>query len=268
MLNNDIAPEPCLLHTDKLAPEQLSDAILRGTVFMVIAVNDQGIVTFFNAAAEQEIGYSAAEIVGKHTPEIWHDPEEIRQYAAELSAKLGLPITPGFEAIIKKTRMYGAEDREWTFIRKNGSRFPVLLSVVTIKDKQGRVVGFLGLIRDITMLKVQQRAAINHEIFLDAVVRHIADGLITTNDKGIAQHYNPACEELFGYKAAEVIGKNISMLMAEPDRSKHNIYLGRYLRSGEGKTRQRQARDSGAAQGWLRFFRSISPLPNLKSTAT
>ena len=132
--------------------------------------------------------------------------------------------------------MYGAEDREWTFVRKDGSRFPVLLSIVTIKDKQGRVVGFLGLIRDITMLKIQQRAVLNHEIFLDAVVRHIADGLITANDKGIVQQYNPACEELFGYKAAEVIGNNISMLMAEPDRSKHSIYLGRYLRSGEGKT--------------------------------
>jgi len=219
----------------KLAAEQITDALMRNPAFMAVAVNEHGIVTFFNAAAEKGLGYRADEIIGKQTPDLWRDKEELKQYADELSAEFGRPIKPEIEAFIKLRRASIA-DREWTYIRKDGSRFPVFLSVVPIKDAQNNLTGYLGISKDITQVRQHQRAATNHEIFLNAVISHLADGLITTNSKGIVQNYNTACEKLFGYKATEVIGKNISMLMAEPDHSKNDYYFERYLKSGEGKT--------------------------------
>jgi PAS domain S-box-containing protein len=70
---------------------------------------------------------------------------------------------------------------------------------------------------------------------LKAVVDHAVDGLITISEKGIIEHFNPACERLFGYEAEEVIGRNISMLMPEPDRGRHDGYLARYLATGEAR---------------------------------
>jgi PAS domain S-box-containing protein len=70
---------------------------------------------------------------------------------------------------------------------------------------------------------------------LKAVVDHAVDGLITIDEKGIVEHFNPACERLFGYQAAEVIGRNICMLMPEPDRGRHDTYLARYLATGQGE---------------------------------
>lgn len=222
-------------NTSSLVAEQLKDAILRNPAFIVVAVDERGIVTFFNTAAEKALGYSADEIVGKHTPDLWRDKDELKKYADELSAEFGLPVKPEIHSFITLRRDIIA-DREWTYVRKDGTRFPVFLSIVALKDEQNNVTGYIGIGKDISLVRQHQRALSNHELFLNAIISHLADGLITTNDKGIVQHYNPACEKLFGYKTMEVMGKNISMLMAEPDRSKNDYYLERYLKSGEGKT--------------------------------
>ncbi|MGB9152509.1 MAG: PAS domain S-box protein [Alphaproteobacteria bacterium] len=210
-------------------PSQLANAILRNPIFMVIAADEEGHIIFFNAAAEKSLGYSAAEVIGQRMSEVWHDSEELRQYARDLSIQLGTPVEQGFHEFAKRIQLTGAEDREWTFIRKDGSRFPALSSIVPIKDEQGRMIGYAGISKDITQIRAQQHSITNHEIFLDAVIGHLVDGLITINDRGLVQNYNPACEELFGYKADEVIGKNVSMLMAEADRDKYFDYLEKHL---------------------------------------
>lgn len=216
-------------------PEQIKEALLRGSVFLVVITNGQGIVSHFNAAAEKELGYSAHEIVGKQSPMIWHDPLEVSQYAAELSAEVGRPVKPDFDVFIVKAQLLISGEKEWTFIRKDGSRFPGLLSLEAITDKQNNIVGYIGIIKDITVRKMQQRVLVARELVFDAVVRNIVEGLATINDEGIVQSYNPACEKLFGYKAAEVIGQNISMLMQGQDRSQHNDYIDHYLKTGEAK---------------------------------
>ena len=225
---------PVQPQSTQLADDQLRDALMRNPSFIVIAINEHAVVTFFNAAAEKALGYTAAEIVGQHTPDLWRDREELKAYAAELSAEYGQPVKPEIESFTGLHRSQVA-DREWTYIRKDGSRFSVYSTIVPLKDANGNITGYLGISKDITQAKQQQRTATNQEMFLKAVISHLVDGLITTDSKGIVQNYNAACEKLFGYQASEVVGKNIAMLMAEPDRSKNDYYLERYLKSGEGK---------------------------------
>ncbi len=132
---------------------RLKQAILDSANYTIISTDPQGIVLTFNAAAQRWLGYSAEEVVGKVTPAIIHDLDEIVQRAKILSKELGTQIEPGFEVFVAKARQGIADEAEWTYIRKDGSRFPVLLSVTALYDEQGELTGFLGIGSDITLEK-------------------------------------------------------------------------------------------------------------------
>lgn len=134
----------------------LQNAILNGTNYSIISTSPEGVIRSFNAAAELMLGYASEEVIGKTTPAIMHDPEEVRSRAASLSTELGRPIEPGFEVFVAKPRAGATEEREWTYIRKNGTSFPVLLSVTPLRDTRGEITGFLGIASDITE-RVQAR---------------------------------------------------------------------------------------------------------------
>lgn len=128
---------------------QLNTAILSGAAYLIVATDEHGTVITFNAAAERTLGYKADEIVGKQTPAIWHDMNEIEVRAQELSKELGETVPAGFDVFIRKAIRDGVESREWTFIRKDGSRFPVNLTV-TVLTQNGQITGYLGVVEDIT----------------------------------------------------------------------------------------------------------------------
>lgn len=130
--------------------------VLDGTTFSVIATTPDGVITEFNAGAERMVGYSAAEMIGKQTPVILHLREEVAARAAELSAGPGHGIEPGFEVFVALARVQKSEEHEWTYVRKDGSRLPVLLSMTTLRDEQGAVTGFLGVALDLTEQKKTQ----------------------------------------------------------------------------------------------------------------
>ncbi|MDP3070747.1 MAG: PAS domain S-box protein [Opitutaceae bacterium] len=125
-------------------------AVLDGTTFSVIATSPEGLIEMFNAGAERMLGYSAAEMVGRQTPALIHVADEVVARAAELSVELRRKIEPGFEVFVALPRLNKAEDREWTYVRKDGTRVPVLLSVTALRDPSGTITGFLGIARDIT----------------------------------------------------------------------------------------------------------------------
>ena len=135
----------------------LQNAILDFANYSIISTSVDGIILTFNAAAEQWLGYTADEVVGKTTPAIIHDSEEIAQRARELSAEMGVPIE-GFEAFVAKAICGTPDEREWSYIRKDGSRFPVLLSVTALRDAEGNITGFLGVGSDITEPKRAEEA--------------------------------------------------------------------------------------------------------------
>ena len=145
-------------------------AILDSANLSIIATDPQGLILSFNHAAERMLGYQADEVVGKLTPAVIHDPEEVVERAAELSRELGHAIQPGFEVFVAKTRLGLADENVWSYIRKDGSRFPVLLSVTAIRDEQNVITGFLGVAADITerqkidRMKNEFISVVSHEL--------------------------------------------------------------------------------------------------------
>lgn len=131
---------------------RLNQAILDGADYSIIATDTDGVILTFNRGAEKMLGYSANELVGKFTPALLHDMHEVEQRALELAAA-GTPVEPGFEVFVAVARQGKPDSNEWTFVRKDGSRFPVLLTVTALRDEHGDVTGFLGIARDITEQK-------------------------------------------------------------------------------------------------------------------
>ena len=128
----------------------LQSAILDGADYAFISTDLNGVIQTFNKAAERMLGYSASEVIGKLTPAIIHEPQEVIDKAAILSLELEQDIPIGFEVFVAKARLGITFEDEWTYIRKDGSRFPVLLSVTALKDVNQQIIGFLGIAQDIS----------------------------------------------------------------------------------------------------------------------
>jgi len=126
-----------------LKADTLGDAILTSVYFPIIATDEKGIIQLFNAGAERLLGYKAAEVVNRISPSDIHDPQEVAARARELSVEFAQPITPGFEALAFKASR-GIEDvYELTYISKDGSRFPAVVSITALRAEHGEIIGYL-----------------------------------------------------------------------------------------------------------------------------
>jgi PAS domain S-box-containing protein len=128
-------------------------AILDSAGYSVISTSPDGLILIFNATAERMTGYKAAEVVGKFSPLLIHDLAEVEKRARQLSAELGRPVPPGFDVFVAKARIGHPDEHEWTYVRKDGSRLPVLLSVTSVRDERGVILGFMSIASDITQRK-------------------------------------------------------------------------------------------------------------------
>ncbi len=133
-------------------------AVLDYAGFAIIATTPDGVIQTFNCAAERMLGYRGEEVIGKATPAVIHDPEEVADRAKTFSNELGERIEPGFEVFVAKARRDLPNEHEWTYIRKDGTRFPVLLSVTALRSSSGEINGFLGMALDITHRKQSEAA--------------------------------------------------------------------------------------------------------------
>ena len=115
----------------------------------IFSTTVDGVISGFSRGAEQLLGYAASELVGEQTPVLWHDGAEMAARAEELTCELGRNIDPGFDVLIAKAQGRG-ETREWTYVRKDGARVPVLVSVSALRNDQGALSGFLGVAQDLT----------------------------------------------------------------------------------------------------------------------
>jgi PAS domain S-box-containing protein len=136
----------------------LQRAILDSANYTIISTAVDGTIRTFNRAAQEWLGYTETEVIDRVTPALIHDPEEVVLRAQELSQELGVPIEPGFEVFVAKARRGEPIEGEWSYIRKDGSRFPVELSVTALRDGSNNITGFLGIGNDITDRKQAEKS--------------------------------------------------------------------------------------------------------------
>src|SRR6202521_6024005 len=136
----------------------LQNAILNSANFSSIATDAKGVIQIFNVGAERMLGYAAADVMNKITPADISDPQELIARAKALSIEIGTPITPGFEALVFKASR-GIEDiYELTYIRKDGTRFPAVVSVTALRDAQDVIIGYLLIGTDNTARQQAEEA--------------------------------------------------------------------------------------------------------------
>ena len=136
-----------------LKVEALQNAILTSANFSIIATDEKGIIQLFNIGAERMLGYTAAEVVNRISPSDIHDPGEVKKRAQQLSAELSTPIAPGFEALAFKASRGIEDSYELTYIRKDGTRFPAVVSITALRGELAEVIGYLLIGADNTVRK-------------------------------------------------------------------------------------------------------------------
>ena len=216
----------------------LQSAIFNSANFSSIATDEKGVIQIFNVGAERMLGYAAAEVMNKITPADISDPQEVITRAKALSAELGTTITPGFEALVFKASR-GIEDiYELTYIRKDGSRFPAIVSVTALRDAQGGIIGYLLIGTDNTARKqveaermlLDQRVR-DQQFYTRSLIESNIDALITTDPRGIITDVNKQMEALTGCTRDELIGAPFKDYFTDPERAEAGIKLV----LGEGK---------------------------------
>src|SRR5881396_1820820 len=222
-----------LIGTDNTARKQaeealrkaggLQNAIFNSANFSSIATDAKGVIQIFNVGAERMLGYTAAEVMNKITPADISDPQELIARATALSVELGTPITPGFEALVFKASR-GIEDiYELTYIRKDGSRFPAVVSVTALRDAQEAIIGYLLIGTDNTarkrveaeQKKLDQRLR-DQQFYTRSLIESNIDALMTTDPSGIITDVNKQMEALTGCTRDELIGAPFKSYFTDP----------------------------------------------------
>ena len=194
----------------------LQSAIFNSANFSSIATDARGVIQIFNVGAERMLGYAAANVLNKITPADISDPQELIARAEALSAELGTAITPGFEALVFKASR-GIEDiYELTYIRKDGSRFPAVVSVTALRDDQDDVIGYLLIGTDNTARKQAEEALLKAGALQSAIFNSANFSSIATDAKGVIQIFNVGAERMLGYTAADVMNKITPADISDP----------------------------------------------------
>lgn len=198
------------------ASNRLRSAIVESAAYAIISTDVKGTILSFNQAAEHMLWYRAEELVGKATPEVFHDAQEVGERAAALSHELGYAVLPGFEAFVAKARGNHPDEREWTYVRKDGSRLPVRLSVTALRDEHDELRGYLGVAVDISE---QKRA--------EEYIRHIAlhDVLTGLPNRALLDDRVAVAIEIHRRS-----GASFALAMIDIDRFKHiNDSMGHHI---------------------------------------
>ena len=196
----------------------LQNAILNSANFSSIATDEKGVIQIFNIGAERMLGYTASEVLNKITPAEISDPQEVIARAKALSEELCTTIAPGFEALVFKASR-GIEDiYELTYIRKDGSRFPAVVSVTALRDihDHGTIIGYLLIGTDNSARKQAEEALLKAGALQSAIFNSANFSSIATDAKGVIQIFNVGAERMLGYTAAEVMNSITPAEISDP----------------------------------------------------
>src|SRR4051794_33507278 len=220
----------------------LQNAIFNSANFSSIATDEKGVIQIFNVGAERMLGFAATEVLDKITPADISDPQEVIARAAALSHELGTTITPGFEALAFKASR-GIEDiYELTYIRKDGSRFPAIVSVTALRDAQTAIIGYLLIGTDNSARKhVEEKLRWTEESFR-LMVESVSDyAIVMLDPQGHVVSWNTGAERIKGFEAEEIVGQHFARFYPRED-----------VESGEPRTDLARAAASGRheVEGW------------------
>src|SRR5882757_6591097 len=194
----------------------LQNAIFNSANFSSIATDANGVIQIFNVGAERMLGYTAAEVTNKITPADISDPQEVIARAKALSVELGTPISPGFDALVFKASR-GIEDiYELTYIRKDGSRFPAVVSVTALRDAEEAIIGYLLIGTDNTARRQAEEALLKAGALQSAIFNSANFSSIATDAQGVIQIFNVGAERMLGYAAGEVVNKITPADISDP----------------------------------------------------
>jgi PAS domain S-box-containing protein len=194
----------------------LQKAIFDSANFSSIATDAKGVIQIFNVGAERMLGYTAIEVMNKITPADISDPQEVVERAEALSLELDTQIAPGFEALVFKASR-GIEDiYELTYIRKDGSRFPAVVSVTALRDDDNAIIGYLLIGTDNTARKQAEEALLKAGALQKAIFDSANFSSIATDAKGVIQIFNVGAERMLGYTAIEVMNKITPADISDP----------------------------------------------------
>jgi PAS domain S-box-containing protein len=208
----------------------LQHAIFNSANFSSIATDAKGIIQIFNVGAERMLGFTAAEVINKVTPADISDPQEVITRAKLLSVELATPIEPGFDALVFKASR-GIEDiYELTYIRKDGSRFPAVVSVTALRDTHEAIIGYLLIGTDNTLRnrfeseqkRLDQRLR-DQQFYTRSLIESNIDALIATDPSGIISDVNKQMEALTGCTRDELIGAPFKNYFTDAERAEAGI---------------------------------------------
>lgn len=194
------------IHPPKLCA--LQRGIFESAGRAIVLTDATGLIRYFNPAAQQMLGYTWDEVVGRETPLIFHLPEEIEARAAALSVAHGTATSPDFSVFIVGLGAAATHlDADWTFVRKDGSRLSVSLTVSQLKGDGGEIEGYLGIAADIS-----QRRQLEQDLRIAAIAFESQAAIMVTDASQCILQVNQAFSRLTGYTAEEAIGQRPSLL--------------------------------------------------------
>jgi PAS domain S-box-containing protein len=208
----------------------LQRAIFNSANFSSIATDAKGVIQLFNVGAERMLGFAAADVINKVTPADISDPQEVIARAKLLTMELATPIEPGFDALVFKASR-GIEDiYELTYIRKDGSRFPAVVSVTALRDSHDEIIGFLLISTDNTLRnrfeteqrRLDQRLR-DQQFYTRSLIESNVDALIATDPSGIISDVNKQMEALTGCTRDELIGAPFKNYFTDAQRAEAGI---------------------------------------------
>ena len=208
--------------SEPLASSTLKSALVTRAVAdcALMILDPQGLVRHWSIGAERVMGYAAVEIVGQHFSHLYAEADRDTR-------------EPQRALVIAAER--GRYEDEGLRVRNDGSTFWANVVVESIRDDAGQLVGYSKITRDITPRKLAEVRLFGEQAKYRAIIETAVDGIVVIDEHGFVQAFNRAAETIFGYAAADVIGRNVSLLMPEPDRSQHDGYIANFRRTGDAK---------------------------------
>ncbi len=194
-----------------------ADSVMDHAMYLL---DKEGHVAIWNRGAERLFGYTAQEILGFPGDRFYQEESRARHEP---------------ERDLMAAREHGHADLETWRVRKDGELIGAYVVITALRNAENALDGYAVVTRNITEHQRANQELQDQKRRLRSIVETAVDAIVIIDERGIVESVNPAAMKMFGYRADEVVGQNVNMLMPQPFAAEHTGYIQRYLRTGEAK---------------------------------